>query len=78
MNKTDDIQAKLDNHPTQRPDLYHYEVQYLIRAARLLDDIVNIAYEDKGSEDAYYGEDYETVFHESAVLLERIEFAPEA
>ena len=72
------IEARLDKHPLRRPDLYHYEVQYLIRATRLLYDIVTIAHEDRGSEDAYYGEDYETVFHAAAQLLERIEgFAPD-
>ena len=76
MTKTDDIEAKLDKYPLRRPDLYHYQVQYLIRATRLLDQIVSIAYGDAGSEDAYYGEDFETVFHEAAVLLERVEISP--
>ncbi len=69
-----EIEARLNKHPLRRPDLMRHEVQTLISATKLLADVIEIAYVDKGSEDAYYGEDYETVFDQAKVLLDDIEF----
>ncbi len=69
-----EIEARLNKHPLRRPDITHVEVQTLISAAKLLADIVDTAYTEKSSEDAYYGEDYEFLFDRAKALLEHEEF----
>ena len=40
-----------------------------MKMEELLEEIISIAYGDNGSEDAYYGEDFESVFHKTAVFF---------